>query len=409
MICKRPSAWKKPKSKPQRPTSEYASGKIKNLINTKIVDYSKTGKAGLENLGNSCYINCVLQCLSNTQPFSDFFISGLFKEELDEQFTNGEFSNAINQFLEAEWLDEFETIMPTGVCSLTWGQKSFSKGLESDCYEFFSFLLDEIHSELNRCRVLGKPLTEFVEDNQDFVSLLMWKEHLAYNSSIIVDLFHGQFRSTIKCLSCNFQSTNFEVFSSLSLPISSTNPCTLLDCFSMLSKSERLSSSEMWKCFRCGEKQRGIKKLDLYKIPPILALCLKRFSSEGVNETCVNVPKKISLSTLTGGRLRDIYKLYAVINYTGSGQNGHYYADILNYKDKTWNRFNDNSVEGIDFDNIDGEKVYMLFFTSSKEEFCTWNSQRVTEEIHTLQSELSRKNSQVDYHLHGSTNYSITN
>lgn len=407
MSCRRHSAWVKAKNKHQRPVSEYLSGKIQNLFDVKVVDNAKTGKSGLENQGNSCYINTVLQCLSNAQPLTDFFLSRVFREDFDEKSTNGEFSNAFNDFLEAQWLDEYESIAPIGILELTWGTESFVKGTQSDCHEFQTFFLNEIHSELNRCKNEEQTSVDAAEENIEVHSLLHWKEHLAHNSSIIVDLFHGQLISSIKCSSCTSHSTSFDVFSTLVLPIPAAETCNLLECFNQFSKSENLVSDEKWKCSKCPENRIAVKKIELWKIPPILTICLKRFSSEGVNCTNVKLSKEFNISQITRNKVRDTYKLFAAISYVGTGQNGHYYADVMNYKDKKWNRFDDESVQEIDINQIDGEKVCVLFYYSCKSEFVVWNPQRVNDEIVSLQTELTRKNSQIDLYMHGSTFFSM--
>jgi len=71
-------------------------------------------------------------------------------------------------------------------------------------------------------RVTTKPYTQ-INDSGDRpdaeVSSEFWDNHAARNRSIIVDLFHGQLKSTLRCLTCGFTSTRFDPFSSLSLPL----------------------------------------------------------------------------------------------------------------------------------------------------------------------------------------------
>lgn len=46
-----------------------------------------------------------------------------------------------------------------------------------------------------------------------------WANHLARNSSIIVDLFQGQIKSSLQCLHCHFKSVTFDPFTFLTVPL----------------------------------------------------------------------------------------------------------------------------------------------------------------------------------------------
>ena len=86
--------------------------------------------------------------------------------------------------------------------------------------------MDSLHEDLNRVKI--KPLVPWKEYNdidsevaEQLASEESWRDHLNRNQSIIVDLMHGQFKSTVRCPEpdCNHISVSFEPYSQISLPI----------------------------------------------------------------------------------------------------------------------------------------------------------------------------------------------
>ena len=77
----------------------------------------KIGLAGIQNMGNTCYINAAIQCISNIQPLTEYFLSGIHELELNERF-NGEITIAYGNLIKAQWWNEYEDIQPFGLCNL---------------------------------------------------------------------------------------------------------------------------------------------------------------------------------------------------------------------------------------------------------------------------------------------------
>lgn len=89
-----------------------------------------------------------------------------------------------------------------------------------------------------------------------------WENHTRLNKSIIVDLFQGiedftenflidflgQFKATIKCLSCKFTSVKFDAFMFLSLPIPTSGKATLEGCLNLFQQTEKLTGEDRWTC-----------------------------------------------------------------------------------------------------------------------------------------------------------------
>ena len=113
--------------------------------------------------------------------------------------------------------------------------------------EFASMLLDKMHEDLNR--VKHKPTPKELDlDNMDpyDAANLAWKQSLSRDSSVIVDLFQGQFRSVTQCCTCKYESCTYSPFTFLSLPIPMHGHCTLEDCIQRFSQAEHMTGGNRW-------------------------------------------------------------------------------------------------------------------------------------------------------------------
>ena len=84
---------------------------------------------------------------------------------------------------------------------------------QHDSSELITFLLDGIHEDLNRVKTKPYVETKDSDGRTNFVvAKESWLNHLARNQSIIVDLMHGQYKSTLKCPKCERLSVTFDPY-----------------------------------------------------------------------------------------------------------------------------------------------------------------------------------------------------
>uniref|UniRef100_A0A8C5CHN0 ubiquitinyl hydrolase 1 n=1 Tax=Gadus morhua TaxID=8049 RepID=A0A8C5CHN0_GADMO len=185
---------------------------------------TEKGATGLSNLGNTCFMNSSIQCVSNTKPLTDYFISGRHLYELNR--TNpigmrGHMAKCYGDLAMELWSGTQKNVAPL---KLRWTIAKYAPRFngfqQQDSQELLAFLLDGLHEDLNR--VHDKPYVELKDSDgrPDWeVASEAWENHLRRNRSIVVDLFHGQLKSQVKCKTCGHISARFDPFNFLSLPL----------------------------------------------------------------------------------------------------------------------------------------------------------------------------------------------
>ncbi|KAJ7180962.1 hypothetical protein C8R46DRAFT_1071015 [Mycena filopes] len=187
------------------------------------------GTLGLGNMGNTCFMNSALQCLAHEPELADYFLTGVFNSELNPDNPlgmSGAIANAFGALLHKIWAAtgpstsysprEFKT-------QLQRFAPQFSGYQQHDSQELVAFLLDGLHEDLNR--VIKKPYVEKPDweggGDLELIKLAQqsWDGYMLRNDSVIVDLFQGQYQSTLVCPECQKVSITFDPFMYLTLPL----------------------------------------------------------------------------------------------------------------------------------------------------------------------------------------------
>ena len=182
------------------------------------------GVTGLNNLGNTCYMNAALQVVSSTTILAHYFKRDCHLFELNRSNPlgmKGHIAKRYGDLVRDMWSGETRTIAPI---KLRWTigkyQAAFSSFQQQDSQELLAFLLDGLHEDLNR--VTDKPYVE-LKDSEGRPDMVVaaeaWENHSLRNRSIIVDLFHGQLKSKVTCKVCGHESVRCDPFFTLSLPL----------------------------------------------------------------------------------------------------------------------------------------------------------------------------------------------
>ncbi|XP_045305426.1 ubiquitin carboxyl-terminal hydrolase 3 isoform X4 [Leopardus geoffroyi] len=382
-------------------------------LNTKLlkVNGSTTGicATGLRNLGNTCFMNAILQSLSNIEQFCCYF-----KELPAVELRNGKTAgrrtyhtrsqgdnnvSLVEEFrktLCALWQGSQTAFSPESLFYVVWKiMPNFRGYQQQDAHEFMRYLLDHLHLELqggfngvsrsailqensalsgsNKCCMKGIYKANFLETEG--------KENGA--STVVTAIFGGILQNEVNCLICGTESRKFDPFLDLSLDIPSqfrnkrsknqeNGPvCSLRDCLRSFTDLEELDETELYMCHKCKKKQKSTKKFWIQKLPKVLCLHLKRFHwtayLRNKVDTYVEFPlrgldmKCYLLEPENSGPESCLYDLAAVVVHHGSGVGSGHYTAYATHEGR-WFHFNDSTVTLTDEDTVVKAKAYILFY-----------------------------------------------
>ena len=200
-----------------------------NDLNKILKKGANHGVCGGHNLGNTCFMNSSIACLSNCTELTTYFLSGKYKQNINKKNKlglGGKLANAWYDLLEEYWNSRAHAGNPSTVKStISKKVKKFSGFNQQDSNEFMTEFLSLLSEDLNKtAKKTYKELKEKGKEESELeCAKRFWDLHLQRNDSIITDLFSGLLKSNVVCSECGFNNITFDPFNTLTLAIPSYN------------------------------------------------------------------------------------------------------------------------------------------------------------------------------------------
>jgi len=325
------------------------------------------GLCGIDNLGNTCYVNSIIQCLSHTDWLREYILLETYKETVNADKVQFILINELNKLLRGLWYEN-AVVTPKSflhylqILSVKCGSGQFVGNSQQDSNELLVFLLDLLHESVSR------PNEHLITDDNE--AGRTWFNMYKSSYSPIIENFYSQIENKVTCNTCNTISINYDSISILNIPISPPNErreTSIYYCFNQFNTIEDLLQDNQYKCSKCDCLTDAKREETLYRTGNILIISLKRFTKVGEmitqkNTQFVNCPiDNLDLSAITKHKTCPRkYSLYAVSNHSGSLNGGHYYSHIK--KGASWYLCNDMYIQTLNKDDVISDKAYILFY-----------------------------------------------
>ncbi|KAM1003945.1 hypothetical protein ACFX2C_004200 [Malus domestica] len=328
---------------------------------------------GLRNLGNSCYLNSVLQCLTYTPPLANFCLRKLHTSLCDssdaERKRDCPFCILEKRIVRSLSLD-LSLDAPQKIQScLGIFAEHFRGGRQEDAHEFLRYVIDACHNTCLRLMKLRRNATASGKAANGNVANRIGNGEAA-TSTVVKEIFGGALQSQVKCLSCGTESNKVDEIMDISLDVLHSN--SLKDALQRFFQPEILDGQNKYKCESCNKLVAARKQMSFLQAPNVLVIQLKRFEGilGGKIDKSISFEEILVLSgfmSKTSKDPRPEYKLFGTIVHSGfSPESGHYYAYIKDAIGR-WYCCNDSFVSISTLQKVLSEKAYILFFSRTNQ------------------------------------------
>ena len=359
---------------------------------------------GLYNIGSTCYMNSVLQCLLHTSELINYFLNqypkdyDLLKEKNKEVPTKGDISKVFYDLIKKYYTSvapnnnlntnknilKFKTFTPQNeiISKVGFGNplspevfqrvighynSQFINLEANDSKDLILYLLQSMHSELNyytdNIPLKGRP------NQYDRVNTFHYfiNTYDILNYSIISQLFYGTYENKTKCKKCQFVLFNFQKFEFMSFGVSDYDgkKFNIYNGFEDFQKVQELKGDNQFYCNYCKKLEDAEISSEIIFPPNKLLINIdygkyKKYNPESVKfDEVIDITKYVSFNF--GMQIK--YRIIGVCTHFGeSGIYGHYIAFCRNRNTGKWYVFNDSSFKECHSNSIYSGTPYLLLY-----------------------------------------------
>ncbi|KAG9454492.1 hypothetical protein H6P81_007396 [Aristolochia fimbriata] len=302
--------------------------------------------AGLENLGNTCFLNAVIQCFTHSVPLVLSLRSSTHASPCSRSQEGFCIVCALRDHIELSLASSGGIVKPESlVQNLNYISPSFVKYRQEDAHEFLQCMLDSLHLHN--------------------VDSMMQEQERPSKDSFVKQLFGGCLKSQVQCCNCGHSSDTYEPLNDISLEVEEAQ--SLWNALQLFTKVEKI---EMFTCENCKMKVSVEKKLTLDSLPMISVLHFKRFrTSDGYVEKLSNYvpfPLELEMSPFHSGgdetHKEMKYDLYAVVVHEGAYSGFGHYISFVRSSDQCWFQLDDEKVTRVSEELVLSQQAYILFY-----------------------------------------------
>jgi ubiquitin carboxyl-terminal hydrolase 8 len=338
--------------------------------------YYKKGITGLENLGNTCFLNSCMQVINHTYELNSFLDSNDHRRFLKSNLPDSNILVEWNDLRSVMWsgngvVSPNKFVHNVHEIAKIKGRDIFTGWAQNDMPEFLLFFIDCLHNSISRSvnmKINGQAINDV--DVMALKCYEMLQKTYEKEYSEIMALFYGIYVSEIISTDeKKIHSMKPEHYFILDLPVIDGNrmATNLYGCFDLFTKTELMEGDNAWFNEKTGKKEDVKKRITLWNFPNVMVISLKRFTPDGTHKINAHVDfplEDLDLSKYTRGYKKNSYKydLFGVCNHMGGVMGGHYTAFVKNAENK-WLHCNDTSVNIVDDPkSIITPMAYCLFY-----------------------------------------------